>query len=34
MTIKTKILIIDDNIDTVELLRKRFRTEGYDTDEA
>ncbi|MBI5559269.1 MAG: response regulator [Deltaproteobacteria bacterium] len=34
MSVKTKILIIDDNIDTVELLRKRFRTEGYDTDEA
>ena len=30
----TKILIVDDNIDTVELLRKRFRAEGYDTDEA
>jgi len=30
----TKILIIDDNIDTVELLKKRFRAEGYDTDEA
>jgi len=29
-----KILIVDDNIDTVELLRKRFRAEGYDTDEA
>jgi len=34
MTSTTKILIIDDNIDTVELLRKRFRTEGYETAEA
>lgn len=34
MDTKTKILIVDDNIDTVELLRKRFRAEGYDTDEA
>ncbi|MBU0944632.1 MAG: response regulator [Proteobacteria bacterium] len=34
MTAKPKILIIDDNLDTVELLRKRFRAEGYDTDEA
>lgn len=34
MTNTTKILIIDDNIDTVELLRKRFRIEGYETDEA
>lgn len=29
-----KILIIDDSVDTVELLRKRFRAIGYDTDEA
>ena len=29
-----KILIIDDNIDTVELLKKRLRSEGYDTAEA
>lgn len=29
-----KILIIDDSIDTVELLRKRLRAIGYDTDEA
>lgn len=31
---KSKILIVDDAIDTVELLRKRFRSEGYDTAEA
>jgi signal transduction histidine kinase len=31
---KNKILIVDDAVDTVELLRKRFRAEGYDTDEA
>jgi two-component system sensor histidine kinase/response regulator len=31
---KNKILIVDDAIDTVELLRKRFRSEGYDTAEA
>ena len=29
-----KILIVDDAEDTVELLRKRFRSEGYDTAEA
>ncbi|MBU0961889.1 MAG: response regulator [Proteobacteria bacterium] len=34
MAAKPKILIIDDNLDTVELLRKRFRAEGFDTDEA
>lgn len=34
MTAKAKILIIDDNADTVELLRKRFAAAGYDTDEA
>jgi signal transduction histidine kinase len=34
MPYTTKILIIDDNIDTVELLRKRFRIEGCDTAEA
>jgi len=28
------ILIVDDNIDTVELLRKRLRAEGYSTIEA
>lgn len=27
---KIKILIVDDNIDTVELLTKRFRAEGYE----
>ncbi len=31
---KSKILIVDDAEDTVELLRKRFRAEGYDTEEA
>lgn len=31
---KKKILIVDDNIDTVELLRKRLRVDGYDTAEA
>jgi len=31
---KERILIVDDTMDTVELLRKRFRAEGYDTDEA
>ena len=30
----SKILILEDNLDTVELLRKRLRSEGYDTDEA
>jgi len=34
MTNKAKILIVDDNIDTVELLTKRFHAEGYDTSEA
>jgi len=34
MTNTTKILIVDDNVDTVELLRKRFRIEGYETAEA
>ncbi len=29
-----KILIVDDNVDTVELLRKRFHADGYDTAEA
>jgi len=28
------ILIVDDNIDTVELLRKRLKAEGYNTEEA
>jgi two-component system, sensor histidine kinase and response regulator len=31
---KNKILIVDDAEDTVDLLRKRFRAEGYDTDQA
>ncbi len=31
---KNKILIVDDAVDTVELLKKRFRAEGYDTSEA
>ncbi|MBU4319499.1 MAG: response regulator [Thermodesulfovibrionales bacterium] len=31
---KSKILIVDDAMDTVELLKKRFRSEGYDTAEA
>ncbi|HSB30319.1 MAG TPA: response regulator [Candidatus Sulfobium mesophilum] len=30
----SKILIVDDTVDTVELLRKRLRSEGYDTSEA
>ncbi|RPI36759.1 MAG: response regulator [Nitrospiraceae bacterium] len=34
MDAKTKILIVDDTIDTVELLRKRLRSEGYETSEA
>jgi len=31
---KSKILIVDDEADTVELLKKRLRFEGYDTLEA
>lgn len=31
---KSKILIVDDAEDTVDLLKKRFRAEGYDTAEA
>jgi len=31
---KSKVLIVDDAVDTVELLRKRFRSEGYDTADA
>ncbi len=31
---KEKILIVDDTIDTVELLTKRLRADGYDTDTA
>ena len=34
MTRKNKILIVDDAVDTVDLLKKRFRAEGYDTAEA
>jgi len=34
MAKKNKILIVDDAIDTVELLKKRFQAEGYDTAEA
>jgi signal transduction histidine kinase len=34
MDTKIKILIVDDDIDTVELLTKRFHTEGYHTAEA
>ena len=34
MTNKAKILIVDDNVDTVELLTKRLRAEGYNTSEA
>ncbi len=31
---KKRILIVDDTVDTVELLKKRFRSDGYDTAEA
>lgn len=31
---KNRILIVDDAEDTVELLKKRFRAEGYETSEA
>jgi len=31
---KETILIVDDNVDTVELLRKRLISEGYNTIEA
>jgi signal transduction histidine kinase len=31
---KSKILVVDDAVDTVELLKKRFHAEGYDTAEA
>ncbi len=34
MTNKSKILIVDDDADTVELLTKRLRAEGYYTSEA
>lgn len=28
---QAKVMIVDDNVDTVELLTKRFRADGYDT---
>jgi len=31
---KNKILVVDDAVDTVELLKKRFHAEGYETAEA
>ncbi len=31
---KQTVLIVDDNIDTVELLKKRLKAEGYNTEEA
>jgi len=34
MTDKAKILIVDDDVDSVELLTKRLRAEGYHTSEA
>ena len=34
MNSTTKILIVDDDVDTVELLTKRFHSEGYHTAEA
>ena len=34
MTYKAKILVVDDDVDTVELLTKRLTTEGYHTSEA
>lgn len=34
MNRKSKILIVDDAEDTVELLKKRFQSEGYETSEA
>jgi signal transduction histidine kinase len=34
MTQKAKILIVDDDVDTVELLTKRLSAEGYHTSEA
>jgi signal transduction histidine kinase len=34
MTHKAKILVVDDDADTVELLTKRLRAEGYHTSEA
>ncbi len=34
MSSKAKILIVDDDVDSVELLTKRLRAEGYDTSDA
>jgi signal transduction histidine kinase len=34
MNNRTKILIVDDDVDTVELLTKRFHAEGYHTSKA
>jgi signal transduction histidine kinase len=34
MTYRPKILVVDDDADTVELLTKRLSAEGYDTSEA
>jgi signal transduction histidine kinase len=34
MTDKAKVLVVDDDVDTVELLTKRLRAEEYDTYEA
>lgn len=34
MKTRKKILIVDDTVDTVDLLRKRLRAEGYDTADA
>lgn len=34
MSKSNKILIVDDAVDTVELLKKRFQAEGYETEEA
>ncbi|MDW7773606.1 MAG: response regulator [Desulfobulbaceae bacterium] len=31
MVRKMRLMIVDDNVDTVELLTKRFRAQGYDT---
>ncbi len=34
MTYKARVLVVDDDVDTVELLTKRLRAEGYHTSEA
>jgi signal transduction histidine kinase len=34
MTYKAKVLVVDDDVDTVELLTKRLSAEGYHTSEA